>query len=284
MSSWRTLLILIVIFGVLYWLDIKGSSSFISDKIKVVFLDIKDDITLAYQKHFEQAQMVADYKKQTHAYEQLKLAYANLNARNQALALEVYDLEKLQEKHVRANQPQPLFSNQNNICTPDQTLDLDNLLPQPTFTLTRIYGFVSLDNPYQVFLDIKKPYPKDKILGMVAFNRVLGTVVQREGRFVGLLHGDSQMSYSVMIRSGGKVYYGFVTNESFKSYINFLPTYAPIKVGDQVFTSGLDHIFSPNIYVGTIASVENHYVYKKALLQIEDFKSMLFYTTIVDVP
>ncbi len=119
---------------------------------------------------------------------------------------------------------------------------------------------------------------------MVAFERVIGIVVQKEGRFIGLLHGDARASYSVMVKSGEKIYYGFVTNQNFKTYVNFLPAYAPVKPGDVVLTSGLDGIFSAGIFVGTIASVENHYTYKKALLNIEHLKSMLFYVTLVAQP
>ncbi|BCZ19796.1 hypothetical protein NHP190012_14380 [Helicobacter sp. NHP19-012] len=158
------------------------------------------------------------------------------------------------------------------------------LLPTPTFTPARIYGFISMDNPYRVLVDIHKPYPKDKILGMVAFNQVLGTIIQKDGRFVGLLYGDKQMSYSVVAKSGQKVYYGFVRNENFKTYVDFLPSYATLKVGDPVFTSGLDHIFSPNIYVGTVASIENRYLYKKALLNIKRPQNMPFEAIVVAVP
>ncbi|WP_235853098.1 rod shape-determining protein MreC [Helicobacter labacensis] len=158
------------------------------------------------------------------------------------------------------------------------------LYTPPTYTLTRVYGFAKLNNPYELLLDVKTPYPQDKILGMVAFERVIGIVVQKEGRFIGLLHGDARASYSVMVKSGEKIYYGFVTNQNFKTYVNFLPAYAPVKPGDVVLTSGLDGIFSAGIFVGTIASVENHYTYKKALLNIEHLKSMLFYVTLVAQP
>ncbi|GLH58347.1 rod shape-determining protein MreC [Helicobacter ailurogastricus] len=286
MISRRTLLVLIAIFGVLYWLNIKGSSSFISDKIRIFVLNTKDNLVFAYQKHFNQARLLEEDRRQLKAYENLKLAYANLNARNQALALELDDLQELEQidqEALRASPLTPPYTPKD--CAPNaQLIDPAHLLPAPTFTLTRIYGFASMDNPYRVLLDIKKSYPPDKILGMVAFNQVLGTVIQENGRFVGLLHGDKQMSYSVVVKSGGQIYYGFVTNENFKTYVDFLPAYATLKAGDPVFTSGLDHIFSPNIYVGTIASVQDHYVYKKALLKIQHPQNMLFEAIVVAVP
>ncbi|BCZ17905.1 Rod shape-determining protein MreC [Helicobacter sp. NHP19-003] len=287
MISRRTLLVLIAIFGVLYWLNIKGSSSFISDKIRVFVLTTKDNLVFTYQKHFNQAHLIEAYQRQLKAYENLKLAYANLSARSEALALELDDLQQLEKSKLEAASQESLVSEMPNskVCPPSaEVTGPANLLPTPTFTSARIYGFASMDNPYRVLLDIHKPYPKDKILGMVAFNQVLGTIIQKDGRFVGLLHGDKQMSYSVVAKSGQKVYYGFVTNENFKTYMDFLPAYATLKVGDPIFTSGLDHIFSPNIYVGTVARIEDHYLYKKALLNIKRPQNMLFEAIVVAMP
>ncbi|GMB94611.1 Rod shape-determining protein MreC [Helicobacter heilmannii] len=282
MISRRTLLVLIAIFGVLYWLNIKGSSSFISDKIRVFVLTTKDNLVFAYQKHFDQARLLEEDRQQLKAYERLKLAYANLSAKSEALILELDDLQQLEQ----APQEPPLQPDfKERTCPPSaEVTNPAYLLPTPTFTPARIYGFANMDNPYRVLLDIHKPYPKDKILGLVAFNRVLGTIIQQDGRFIGLLHGDKQMSYSVVVKSGQNTYYGFVTNENFKTYVDFLPSYAALKVGDPIFTSGLDHIFSPNIYVGTIASIEDHYLYKKALLNIKHPKNMLFEAIVVAVP
>ncbi|BDQ29691.1 hypothetical protein ASB7_15280 [Helicobacter ailurogastricus] len=108
MISRRTLLVLIAIFGVLYWLNIKGSSSFISDKIRIFVLNTKDNLVFAYQKHFNQARLLEEDRRQLKAYENLKLAYANLNARNQALALELDDLQKLEQIDQEALRASPL--------------------------------------------------------------------------------------------------------------------------------------------------------------------------------
>ncbi|BEG57042.1 Rod shape-determining protein MreC [Helicobacter sp. NHP21005] len=287
MISRRTLLVLIAIFGVLYWLNIKGSSSFISDKIRVFILTTKDNFIFAYQKHFDQARLIEEDRRQLKAYENLKLAYANLSAKNEALTLELDDLQQLEKSNLDTPGLENLSPEMPNpkVCPPSTEVESPtDLLPTPTFTPARIYGFARMDDPHRVLLDIHKSYPKDKILGMVAFNQVLGTVIQQDGHFVGLLHGDKQMSYSVVVKSGDQIYYGFVTNENFKTYVDFLPAYASFKVGDAVFTSGLDHIFSPNIYVGTIAHIEDHYLYKKALLNIKHPQNMLFEAIVVAVP
>ncbi len=286
MISKRTVLILVILVCALWVLDIRGSRSFVSDKVKIAFLNLKGAIVSAYQRHFDQADTIARYQRQLEAYQYLQFSYADLDARNQALALEVQDLATLQAATpapIQTPDAMSLFSSYTPAtCAPDPKLS--TLYALPKFTLTRVYGFAQLNNTHEVLLDVQKPYPQDKILGMVAFERAIGIAVQKEGRFIGLLHGDARASYSVMIKSGGKVYYGFITNQNFKTYVNFLPAYAPIKAGDTVLTSGLDGIFSAGIYVGTIADVENHYTYKKALLNLEELKSMLFYTILVSVP
>ncbi|BCZ19795.1 hypothetical protein NHP190012_14370 [Helicobacter sp. NHP19-012] len=100
MISRRILLVLIAIFGMLYWLNIKGSSSFISDKIRIFVLTTKDNLVFAYQKHFNQARLLEENRKQLKAYENLKLAYANLSARSEALALELDDLQQLEKSNL----------------------------------------------------------------------------------------------------------------------------------------------------------------------------------------
>ncbi|WP_104638536.1 rod shape-determining protein MreC [Helicobacter bizzozeronii] len=281
----RGILVLGVFFTILYLLDIRGSSSYLSDKIKVFFLNTKDYFVVGYQKHFQQAKMIEDYQQQLQGYRDLKLAYADLISKNKALIAAIGDLENLQKTYApNTSNLSALLANKSknpHVCpTPLESA----LIPSALFTLTRVYGFAKLGDTHQLLLDVKASYPKDQILGMVAFNRTIGIAVQRDGRFVGLLHGDPQTSYSVMVKNGNKVYYGFITSESFNTYVSFLPAYAPIQVGDPVFTSGLDHIFSTGIYVGKVASIEDHYLYKKALLQLEPLDQMIFYTTLVSMP
>ncbi|WP_121756463.1 rod shape-determining protein MreC [Helicobacter felis] len=279
----RTVLILVLIACVLWALNIRGSSSFLSDKIKIGFSQLREAIANAYQRHIDQASTIAKYQVELEAYRRLQFSYADLNARNQALALEIHDLSNL------AHTPPPTGT------TPDAKKNLGTPTPSakktptplyqaPHFLLTRVYGFAQLNNPYEILLDVQGTYPRDQIFGMVAFGRAIGIALQKNGRFVGLLHGDAQASYSVAIKSGGKVYYGFITNQNFKTYVDFLPAYAPLKAGDVVVTSGLDGIFSAGIFVGKVAKISNHYTYKKALLQLEHLDRMLFYTTLVISP
>ncbi|WP_121021761.1 rod shape-determining protein MreC [Helicobacter vulpis] len=288
MISKRTVLIFILIVCALWVLDIRGSRSFVSDKVKITFLNLKDALVSAYQRHFDQANTIARYQQELESYRRLQFSYADLNARNQALALEVHDLANLQAslpnppKTPNASTPFATYSPPT--CASDSELTPPTLYTPPIYTLTRVYGFAQLNNTYELLLDVQTPYPKDKILGMVAFDRAIGIAVQKEGRFIGLLHGDARTTYSVMIQSGGKIYYGFITNQNFKTYVDYLPAYAPVKQGDVVLTSGLDGIFSAGIFVGTIASVENHYAYKKALLNIKHLTGMIFYTTLVTMP
>ncbi|MFC3848230.1 rod shape-determining protein MreC [Helicobacter baculiformis] len=281
------MLILILFLCALWVLDIRGSRSFISDKIKLSFSEFRVGLVTAYQRHFQQADTIAHYQAQIEAYQRLQFSYADLHARNQALALEAHDLSMLQSTQpprIKAPDIAQLFAGHvPTTCTLDKQFNT-YLYKPPRFTLTRVYGFAKLNNPYELLLDVQTPYPKDKILGMVAFGRTIGIALQQEGRFVGLLHGDARTSYSVAVKSGGKVYYGFISNQNFKTYVDFLPAYAPIKTGDIVVTSGLDGIFSAGIYVGKIAHIENHYAYKKASLQLGDLEHMLFYATLIAVP
>ncbi|WP_233704374.1 rod shape-determining protein MreC [Helicobacter cynogastricus] len=246
---------------------------------------MREAIANAYQRHFDQAATIAKYQAQLEAYRRLQFSYADLNVRNQALALEVHDLSHLEHISPSTNAPDAMQTLAT-LAPPTCASEKDNmsLYQKPHFLLTRVYGFAQLNNPYEIFLDVQGTYPRDQIFGMVAFGRAIGIAIRRNGRFIGLLHGDAQASYSVAIKSGEKVYYGFITNQNFKTYVDFLPAYAPIKAGDIVVTSGLDGIFSAGIFVGKVAQVTNHYTYKKALLQLEHLDRMLFYTTLVVLP
>ncbi|CCF80347.1 hypothetical protein HBZS_107950 [Helicobacter bizzozeronii CCUG 35545] len=96
----RGILVLGVFFTILYLLDIRGSSSYLSDKIKVFFLNTKDYFVVGYQKHFQQAKMIEDYQQQLQGYRDLKLAYADLISKNKALIATIGDLENLQKTYA----------------------------------------------------------------------------------------------------------------------------------------------------------------------------------------
>jgi len=49
--------------------------------------------------------------------------------------------------------------------------------------------------------------------------------------------------------------------------VQYIPTWIGITVGDEVVTSGLDHLFFPAIKVGTVKSIELTGGYQNAVIE-----------------
>ncbi|MGL2406693.1 rod shape-determining protein MreC, partial [Helicobacter pylori] len=80
---------LLGIFLIFYFLDIKGSSSYISDRIKNALMSAKNSLLDNIQAYFFQAQNIKEFQKERLILEALKLENADLKERLNS----VYPLE-----------------------------------------------------------------------------------------------------------------------------------------------------------------------------------------------
>ncbi|AFI05971.1 rod shape-determining protein MreC [Helicobacter cetorum] len=230
MRFYSKFLWLLGIFIALYFLDIKGSSLYMSDTIKRVVVGAKNSLFDTIQAYFFQAQNIRDFQKERLVLEALKLENADLKERLRA----VYTL--------------------------------DNKEPTIIYTLSFMTSFASLENTHSIYLNPIMNLEENKIYGLVSNNKAIGIAMLEKGRLKGYLNAHKQCAYSVMI--GEHKVLGF-TRANFKQelVVEFIAPSAEIKIGDKVMTSGLDGIFGAGVFVGEVARIEEHYSYKSAILK-----------------
>ncbi|WP_305860957.1 rod shape-determining protein MreC [Helicobacter pylori] len=220
---------LLGIFLIFCFLDIKGSSSYISDRIKNALMSAKNSLLDNVQAYFFQAQNIKEFQKERLILEALKLENADLKERLNS----VYPLEN----------PKIM-----------------------TYTPTFMTSFISLEDTRSVSLNPIVNLEENKIYGLVSHNQAIGIAVLEKGRLNGFLNAHKRCAYSVMV--GKNQVLGFIgSNFRQELVVDFIVPSAEINIGDQVLTSGLDGIFGAGVFVGEVSSIEDHYTYKSAVLK-----------------
>jgi len=219
--------------------------------VKLFILDIKDDITLYWDKYINQAQAIENYEKKLKDYERIELELQNVH--NELNALSLFDTQR--------------------------TFYQDsNFLP------ARAYSYVGMGDYNKVWIDFNVDnYDEGRLFGIVQDGKALGIAVVRQQRLIGFLNGEQNASYSVFI--GDEKIPGIIRpSQSYQSKIlaDFIPAWKRINIGDQVFTSGLDSIFIEGILVGEVVSISNDYGYITAEVKPYSHNFGMGYVWLVD--
>ncbi|WP_104748421.1 rod shape-determining protein MreC [Helicobacter cetorum] len=227
------------IFFLFYFLDIKGSSSYVSDALKGVLVGTKNAISSGFQAYFFQAKSIKEFQKEHLEFEALKLENADLKER-----LKAFDSS------------------------------YENSLSVHYFPIF-MTSFASFENTNSIYLSHSLSLEEDKIYGLVSHKQAIGIALLEQGRLKGYLNAHKRCAYSVVV--GENEVLGFTkANAKQELVVEFIAPSASIKVGDKVMTSGLDGIFGAGVYVGEVAKIEEHYTYKSAVLKNAFISSATF--------
>ncbi len=132
--------------------------------------------------------------------------------------------------------------------------------------LTKVLSYINFNDFTKVWLDLKKE--DDSILGLITDEYAAGIVVNENNRSVALLNGNKKCSYAVFI--GEKKVPGILLDSpkgNMELLVKYIPTWADIKKGDKVITSGMDNIFFEGLKVGIVTKI-----LKRADMQIATIK------------
>ncbi len=122
----------------------------------------------------------------------------------------------------------------------------------PKLDITRAISYIRLADYNRVWLDFKAP-KKDKIYGLLYQGYSAGIAINKDGKSLGLLQGDEKCIFSVYI--GDNKIPGVIFGDKDDMIIRYIPAWTNVKVGDEVYTSGLDGIFFEGIKVGKVTNV-----------------------------
>ena len=134
----------------------------------------------------------------------------------------------------------------------------------PELNITRAISYVRMADYNRVWLDFKAP-KKDKIYGLLYQGYSAGIVTNKDGKSLGLLQGDEKCIFSVYI--GDKKIPGVIFGDKDDMIIRYIPSWRNVKIGDEVYTSGLDSIFFEGIKVGKVTSIIKEESYISAVVK-----------------
>lgn len=201
------------------------------NSIKTTYHNSLEYIENRYNRHFFQAEKIANLEEELHKYENNHLVM-------QQLASEIEDLFKENRSQLKSN---------------------------PKVELVRTISYEQFGNLNRVWLKIPD-YNASKIYGLTYKEFVAGIVISKNTLPLALLNKDSKSSYAVYLGKDNApgIAHG---NNSQNIVVKFIPTWFKISVGDEVLTSGLDKIFFKGLKVGKVLSVTSSQGYQNAIVK-----------------
>jgi rod shape-determining protein MreC len=139
-------------------------------------------------------------------------------------------------------------------------------VPVKNIDIVETISYTKLNSYSQIILTKPEKLKEDKIYGLIQDKVVAGTAKLYQNQLIGSLISHTKCRFSVIL--GNKKAPGIALGlEKDKMIVKFIPKWYKVKVGDEVFTSGLDNIFFANIPVGVITDVEVQSSYSIAYLK-----------------
>lgn len=135
----------------------------------------------------------------------------------------------------------------------------------PSIALVRAISYVRMGDPHKLWLEMDHFDPKH-VYGLLYRGYAAGIVVSNDERPMALLNGDLKSTYAVSV--GSSMAPGIVRGNNERHLIvDFIPTWVPISIGDEVTTSGLDQIFLSGLQVGKVISISRASGYQSAVVE-----------------
>jgi len=135
----------------------------------------------------------------------------------------------------------------------------------PKVQLVRTLSYAKFGDINRVWLDMKD-YNESKVYGLVSKGASAGIVTFKHGQPMALLNSDYKSSYAVYIgkhRAPGIVH----GKNSKEMLVEFIPSWIKLKVGDEVFTSGLDNLFFAGLRVGKVLEITRSQGFQNARIE-----------------
>ncbi|MDQ1298483.1 MAG: Rod shape-determining protein MreC [Campylobacterota bacterium] len=226
----------------LFFVGCVSGALYFSPFLQAPFLKLSQIVKLAYLNQIQSFdQFVAEHLNQKNTI--LKLQRENR-----------YYERKLLTMHQVADEYGNLLREQNS-----------SIKTLPAVSLVRTISYVRMGDPHKLWLEMDDFNPK-MVYGLLYRGYTAGIVVSEHKRPMALLNGDIKSTYAVSV--GSSMAPGIVRGNNERHLIvDFIPTWVPIAVGDEVVTSGLDQIFLAGLHVGKVISISKASGYQSAVLE-----------------
>lgn len=218
--------------GALYFTDILQSPIIrLNLALKTAYLETIESIGNRIDEHFFQQHTIIELREKNRYYE-----------------------KELLSLHQVADEYQKLLGEQNSTIKTEAAVDL-----------ARAISYVRFGDPHKLWIEMDD-FNATQVYGLLHRGYAAGIVVSNNGRPMALLNGDAKCSYAVNV--GASMAPGIIRGNNAKQLIvEFIPTWIPISVGDEVLTSGLDQIFLSGLKVGKVISITKAQGYQSAVIE-----------------
>lgn len=227
-----TILLALGVGGALYFTNLLQSPIlYLTHAFKSTYLDTLESIHNGFDEHFNQQAAIIDLREKNRYYE-----------------------KELLNLHQVAEEYRNILREQNS-----------TFATQPKVDLVRALSYVRFGDPHKLWIEMAGFDPK-RVYGLLYRGYAAGIVVAKDNQPMALLNGDIKSSYTVNI--GSSMAPGIVRgNNTRRLIVEFIPTWIPISVGDEVLTSGLDRIFLSGLKVGKVISISRAQGYQSAVVE-----------------
>lgn len=176
---------------------------------------------------------------------------------------QAYEIESLRKQNKELERSAALlstFASQLNSLL----MDKNSSYYSPSIKLVKALSYENLGDYNKIWLEFKD-YNSSKIYGLIHQGKTAGIVVQKDGLPLALMQNDPKCIFSVYL--GNDKIPGVATGNNDGILVKYIPQWLHPKVGDEVYTSGLDGIFFSAIPVGKVTKIKDDNLYKSAYVE-----------------
>lgn len=148
----------------------------------------------------------------------------------------------------------------------------------PNLQMVRTLTYVNIGDYNKIWLDFPD-FNSSQIYGLIKNGKTAGIVVNNDSRPMAVLQNDPNCIFSVYI--GPEKIAGIAKGNYKNIEIKYIYEWLEPKIGDEVFTSGLDGVFFGGISVGKIVEIKEQDLYKSAIVEPSNKSSVPTYLYIV---
>ena len=135
----------------------------------------------------------------------------------------------------------------------------------PAVKLVKGLSYAHIGDYNKIWISEFDGYDPDKIYGVMYQGKSAGIVIDKDGKPLAYLQNDPRSVFAVYI--GNDKIPGIAHGNQNGLMVKFIPQWLSPKVGDEVFTSGLDRIFFSGIPVGKVTKIFKESSYQSVLVE-----------------
>jgi len=228
------LIIIFLIIGYLFNIDgyIKKKISHFSNAVSDNIINTTNIAKFSFNKYLNQVSYIKDLEKQNNNNNIFKVKY---------------------------NIAQTKLNEQNKLLNLKYNKDID-------FESVKILSYLNFNDNSKVIIKSDFTLEENKIYPLISYDGFsCGILINKNLQNIGYLNNNVKCNYTVFIGDENAPGITHGTNKYGELFINYIPLWKNIKIGDEIITSGMDNIFPYGIKVGKVISISRSKITQKVI-------------------